>query len=142
MPPRSWSASSTPQGGFFCPELGGFVIYLLLIVLVVWRGDGIFAGTNGMTIEVKGSLALERARFSWGEAAPLLVGVACFFLFPNYLVFGASVLTMALFAVSLDLIIGFAGVLTLGHGVFYGSAPTPRGCLRCTVCMSRSRTRC
>jgi branched-chain amino acid transport system permease protein len=73
-----------------------------------------------VTIDFRGSHALERARFRWGEAAPLLVGVACFFLFPNYLVFGASVLTMALFTVSLDLIIGFAGVLTLGHGIFYG----------------------
>jgi branched-chain amino acid transport system permease protein len=73
-----------------------------------------------VTIEVKGSHALGRARFRWGEAAPLVVGVTCFFLFPNYLVFGASVLTMALFTVSLDLIIGFAGVLTLGHGLFYG----------------------
>ena len=82
-----------------------------------------------MTIEVKGSLALERARFSWGELAPLLAGVACFFLFPNYLIFGASVLTMALFAVSLDLIIGFAGVLTLGHGVFYGSGAYAAGLL-------------
>ena len=82
-----------------------------------------------MTIEVKGSHALERARFRWGEAAPLVVGVACFFLFPNYLVFGASVLTMALFTVSLDLIIGFAGVLTLGHGVFYGSGAYAAGLL-------------
>lgn len=71
-------------------------------------------------IDVKGSHALERARFRWGEAAPLVIGLVCFFAFPTYLVFGASVLTMALFAVSLDLVIGFAGVLTLGHGVFFG----------------------
>ena len=31
-------------GRFLLPEVGGFVIYLLLIVLVVWRGDGILAG--------------------------------------------------------------------------------------------------
>ncbi len=31
-------------GRFLLPEIGGFVIYLLLIVLVVWRGDGILAG--------------------------------------------------------------------------------------------------
>ena len=36
---------------------------------------------------------------------------------------------MALFALSLDLIIGFAGILTLGHGVFYGSAPMAAGLL-------------
>ena len=31
-------------GRYLLPELGGFLIYLLLIVLVVWRGDGIFRG--------------------------------------------------------------------------------------------------
>jgi branched-chain amino acid transport system permease protein len=31
-------------GRFLLPEVGGFVVYLLLIVLVVWRGDGILAG--------------------------------------------------------------------------------------------------
>ena len=29
-------------GRFLMPEIGGFVIYVLLIVLVVWRGDGLF----------------------------------------------------------------------------------------------------
>jgi branched-chain amino acid transport system permease protein len=29
-------------GRFLAPEIGGFVIYVLLIVLVVWRRDGLF----------------------------------------------------------------------------------------------------
>ena len=29
-------------GRFLMPQVGGFVIYVLLIVLVVWRGDGLF----------------------------------------------------------------------------------------------------
>jgi branched-chain amino acid transport system permease protein len=71
-------------------------------------------------IDFKGSEALERARFRFAEVIPLAAGMACYFLFPNYLVFGASVMVMALFTLSLDLIIGFAGILTLGHGVFFG----------------------
>jgi branched-chain amino acid transport system permease protein len=67
-----------------------------------------------------GSEALGRACFRISELIPPVAGLAVYFLFPNYLVFAASVLVMALFAVSLDLIIGFAGVLTLGHGVFFG----------------------
>jgi branched-chain amino acid transport system permease protein len=31
-------------GRFLLPEVGGFVIYLLLIVLIVWRAEGIFGG--------------------------------------------------------------------------------------------------
>ena len=71
-------------------------------------------------IAVSLSPALARHRLRFSEAAPALVIVAGYFLFPNYLVFGASIMVMALFALSLDLIIGFAGILTLGHGVFYG----------------------
>jgi branched-chain amino acid transport system permease protein len=29
-------------GRFLMPQLGGFVIYILLIVLVIWRGEGLF----------------------------------------------------------------------------------------------------
>lgn len=71
-------------------------------------------------IDVRGSEALDRYRLRWPEWLPLPCLVAVYFLFPSYLVFAASVMVMALFVISLDLIIGFAGVLTLGHGVFFG----------------------
>lgn len=71
-------------------------------------------------IDIRGSKALDRYRFRWPEIVPALAATACYLLFPNYLVFGTSVMVMALFALSLDLIIGFAGILTLGHGVFFG----------------------
>ena len=35
-------------GRFLAPEIGGFVIYVLLIILVVWRRDGLFV-TQGAT---------------------------------------------------------------------------------------------
>ena len=33
-------------GRFLVPEFGGFIIYLLLIVLMIWRQDGLFARRN------------------------------------------------------------------------------------------------
>ncbi|WP_253958494.1 branched-chain amino acid ABC transporter permease [Rhizobium sp. WYJ-E13] len=48
-----------------------------------------------------------------------LPGVA-FFVFPDNLSFGAQVLIMALYAMSLGLILGFAGIVTLGHAAFFG----------------------
>jgi branched-chain amino acid transport system permease protein len=71
-------------------------------------------------IDVAGSSALDRYRLRWPEWLLIPCVVAVYFLFPNYLVFAASVMVMALFVLSLDLIIGFAGILTLGHGVFFG----------------------
>jgi branched-chain amino acid transport system permease protein len=35
---------------------------------------------------------------------------------------------LALFALSLDLILGYAGIVSLGHAAFFGSAPTVRRC--------------
>ena len=34
--------------------------------------------------------------------------------------FGGQVLIMVLFALSLDLILGYAGIVTLGHAAFFG----------------------
>jgi branched-chain amino acid transport system permease protein len=49
-----------------------------------------------------------------------LLALDFFFVFPEYLAVASSVLVMALFALSLDLLLGFAGVLSLGHAVSFG----------------------
>jgi branched-chain amino acid transport system permease protein len=61
-----------------------------------------------------------RARLRWTEALPWVVAVAAFFVFPDRLTFGSQVLVMALFALSLDLVLGYAGIVTLGHAAFFG----------------------
>ncbi len=61
-----------------------------------------------------------RHYFRWPEALPWLIALACFFLFPERMTFGSQVLVMVLFALSLDLILGYAGIVTLGHAAFFG----------------------
>lgn len=61
-----------------------------------------------------------RSNWHWGEAVPWLLIAAAFFLFPDRLTFGIQVLIAIMFALSLDLILGYAGIVTLGHAVFYG----------------------
>jgi branched-chain amino acid transport system permease protein len=63
---------------------------------------------------------LSRHRFLWPEAVFWLLAVAVYFLFPQYLAIATTVLIVALFAVSYDLAIGFGGILTLGHALFFG----------------------
>ncbi|MBY3592365.1 branched-chain amino acid ABC transporter permease [Rhizobium bangladeshense] len=46
--------------------------------------------------------------------------VAAYFVFPDNLSFGAQILIMSLYAMSLGLILGFAGIVTLGHAAFFG----------------------
>ena len=53
-------------------------------------------------------------------ALPWLAAVAVNWLAPDYLGLATSVLTMGLFALSLDLALGHGGIVTLGHGAFYG----------------------
>jgi branched-chain amino acid transport system permease protein len=61
-----------------------------------------------------------RHHFRLWEALPWLLIAACFFLFPGRLNFGIQVLVSIMFALSLDLILGYAGIVTLGHAAFYG----------------------
>jgi branched-chain amino acid transport system permease protein len=60
------------------------------------------------------------ARLRWTEAVPWVLAIAVFFLLPDYLSMGIRVLTYILFALSLDLIIGYSGIVTLGHAAFFG----------------------
>jgi len=62
-----------------------------------------------------------RHRVRGWEALPWIAGLAVFFLFPNYLAFGTQVLVTILFALSLDLVLGYAGIVTLGHAAFFGA---------------------
>lgn len=63
---------------------------------------------------------VRRHYFRWPEALPWLIAIACYFAFPNHMTFGSQVLVMVLFALSLDLILGYAGIVTLGHAAFFG----------------------
>ncbi|MEP7067958.1 MAG: branched-chain amino acid ABC transporter permease, partial [Usitatibacter sp.] len=58
-----------------------------------------------------------------------LIPVAAFFLLPGYLVLGSQILIVALFALSLDLILGYAGIVSLGHAAFFGVGAYTAGIL-------------
>lgn len=57
------------------------------------------------------------------RAAELLLPVALLavpMLGPEYYALGTQVAIVALFVLSLDLLVGYAGLVTLGHGLFFG----------------------
>lgn len=58
-----------------------------------------------------------------------LIPLAAFFLLPGYLVLGSQILIVALFALSLDLILGYAGIVSLGHAAFFGVGAYTAGLL-------------
>ncbi len=76
------------------------------------------------------ALALARRhRLRAWEALPWLVALAVYAAFPNQLAFATDVLITILFALSLDLALGYAGIVTLGHAVFFGAGAYTVGIL-------------
>ncbi|HEX8010401.1 MAG TPA: branched-chain amino acid ABC transporter permease [Casimicrobiaceae bacterium] len=73
--------------------------------------------------------SLPTLRWSRYEIAFWLIPVAAFFLFPSYLTLGSQILIAGLFALSLDLILGYARIISLGHAAFFGLGAYTAGLL-------------
>ena len=63
------------------------------------------------------------------EIAFWLATLLPFVLFPNYLSLASQIAITALFALSLDIILGYAGVVSLGHAAFFGIGAYSAGLL-------------
>lgn len=59
-------------------------------------------------------------RSTFPYAALVAACVAVYFLFPDQLGLAARVATMAIFVMSLDLVVGYGGLATLGHAALFG----------------------
>ncbi len=71
----------------------------------------------------------ERERWKVGEVVFWVAVASAYFLFPQNLVLATQVLIAGLFALSLDLILGYAGIVTLGHAAFFGVGAYTAGLL-------------
>jgi len=70
-----------------------------------------------------------QARWSSAELAFWAATLLPFLLFPDYLVLASQIAITALFALSLDLILGYAGIVSLGHAAFFGIGAYTAGLL-------------
>ena len=61
-----------------------------------------------------------KARWRPGEIAFWLAVAACGLAFPSRYLIMTEIVRLALFALSLDLILGYAGIVSLGHAAFFG----------------------
>jgi branched-chain amino acid transport system permease protein len=64
--------------------------------------------------------AVQHARWHVGEIVFWLIVLACAFAFPSRYLIMTDILRLGLFAMSLDLILGYAGIVSLGHAAFFG----------------------
>lgn len=74
------------------------------------------------------ALAARHRLRAW-EPIPWILALAFYFAFPKYLGFGTELLITILFALSLDLVLGYAGIVTLGQAAFFGAGAYTVGIL-------------
>jgi branched-chain amino acid transport system permease protein len=84
---------------------------------------------NDMSADTVLQTFRRRHRLRLYEALPWLVAIAGFFAFPTYQALGATILATIIFALSLDLALGYAGIVTLGHAAFFGVGAYTAGIL-------------
>jgi branched-chain amino acid transport system permease protein len=68
-------------------------------------------------------------RWRWGEIAFWLATLLPFVLTPSYLVLASQIAITGLFALSLDLILGYSGIVSLGHAAYFGVGAYTAGLL-------------
>jgi branched-chain amino acid transport system permease protein len=68
-------------------------------------------------------------RWRWSEIAFWLATLLPFVLAPSYLVLASQIAITALFVLSLDLILGFCGIVSLGHAAYFGVGAYTAGLL-------------
>lgn len=73
--------------------------------------------------------AMASARWRISEVAFWILALACAFLFPSRYLIMTDIVRLGLFALSLDLILGYAGIVSLGHAAFFGVGAYAAGLL-------------
>jgi branched-chain amino acid transport system permease protein len=85
-------------------------------------------GASGDDTAMLDSFA-RRHRLDPFEALPWLVAIIAFFGFSDYWALSAQILATIVFALSVDLVLGYAGIVTLGHAAFFGAGAYTAGLL-------------
>ncbi len=128
-------------GKYYVPQIGSFIIYFLMVALMIAvpgrtvREARMNESTSRPSRQRPACAAvaivprLPTDRWRALELAFWLLPVAAFFLFPNHRVLGSQILITGLFAVTLDLILGYAGIVSLGHAAFFGMGAYAAGLL-------------
>ncbi|UPV76363.1 ABC transporter permease (plasmid) [Halorussus limi] len=118
----------------YVPVLEGLIVFVLMIGVLLVKPEGLFGNPEWQTTaESEGELLAGRGggvlsdaqRFGLGAVAVTLLaivplGVEVFYS-EYVLTLLSDVLIWALFALSLDFVMGYAGLVSLGHALFYGT---------------------
>ena len=115
----------------YTPFLEGLVVFLLMIGVLVVRPTGLFGtahegGHGGALLHgANGGVLSAETRTKLGAAAVGALALVPLFAELTGAAYTVTlledILIWALFALSLDLVLGYAGLVSLGHTLFYGA---------------------
>ncbi|WP_158059063.1 ABC transporter permease [Halorussus halophilus] len=117
----------------YTPFLEGLVVFALMIAVLLVKPEGLFGSSVAGADESEAELLAGRnrgvltgrQRFRLGAVVVGLLAIVPFgveVLYSEYaLTLLTEVLIWALFALSLDFVLGYAGLVSLGHALFYGT---------------------
>ena len=120
-------------GKYYVPEIGAFVIYAVMILILLLRPQGLFgkaatvAQASAQDKTHLGRPSLPASIHLALEVAFWIVAAACVVVLPRQALLLNEIAILALFALSLDLVLGYAGILSLGHAAFLGSGAYAAG---------------
>jgi branched-chain amino acid transport system permease protein len=111
-------------GNAYLPQLALFLIYLVMAIVLLARPQGLFGIKHGPAASPSGSTPAAPLQ-SRRALAIALVGVAALVVYPLLVAdYQRSLVTelfiFAIVAMSLDLLLGFTGLMSLGHAAFFG----------------------
>jgi branched-chain amino acid transport system permease protein len=86
------------------------------------------AAFDGKIVDPQAVLRAQ-VRWRWIEIVFWLATLLPFIVTPTYLVLCSQIAVAALFALSLDLIVGYSGLVSLGHAAFFGTGAYAAGLL-------------
>jgi branched-chain amino acid transport system permease protein len=111
---------------FFYPQASSTAIFVILIVVLMFRPQGLFGGaaTSSSHVSTFSGVLPSHSWIKHPEPTYVLILAVIGVLSPIvfYPIFLAKVLCFALFASAYNLIFGYVGLLAFGHAAFFGSA--------------------
>ncbi|MCC6949722.1 MAG: ABC transporter permease [Bradyrhizobiaceae bacterium] len=112
-------------GKIYLPETATSLIYLVMIIVLLIRPSGLFGivqgGQNQPPAEPRSVVnAVPTLRPVWSATILLALLVWPLVAGTYYGTMLAEVLIFAMFAMSLDLLLGYTGLISFGHAAFFG----------------------
>lgn len=108
---------------FFYPQASTTVVFVVMILVLLVRPQGLFGrqmASEGSVQGAGGPVVVGGPALNYATLGlAVLLVLAPLVLYPDFLM---DALCMALFAVSLNLLVGYTGLLSFGHAMFLGAS--------------------